>query len=82
MAASLIYYGPYLKPPIGLFPNTQFNNGLPEPVEALIRKHPGFASLFVEPGKLQETVQALKNSASPQAQVYSHFENLLVKKKK
>ena len=81
MAASLIYFGPYLKPPVGLLPFTQFNNGFPPTVEALIKSHPGFASLFVEPAKLQETVQALKRSGSPQAQVYSHFRNLLVKKK-
>jgi hypothetical protein len=82
MAASLIYFGPYLKPPVGLLPFTQFNNGFPPTVQAVIKKHPGFASLFVEPAKLQETVRLLKNPGSPQAQVYNHFRNLLVKVKK
>jgi hypothetical protein len=79
MAASVIYFGPYLKPPVGLLPYTQFNNGYPETVETIIKLHPGFASLFVEPEKLQATVRALKNAASPQTQVYNHFKRLLVK---
>ena len=82
MAASLIYFGPYLKPPVGLLPFTQFNNGFPPTVEAVIKLYPGFASLFVSPDKLQATVQALKRSGSPEAQVYNHFKNLLVKVKK
>lgn len=82
MAASVIYYGPYLKPPVGLLPFTQFNNGFPATVEAVLKNHPGFASLFVPPAKLQATVQALKRSDSPEAQIYNHFRNLLVKAKK
>ena len=79
MAANVIYFGPYLKPPIGLLPYTQFDNGLPETVEGIIRKPPGFASLFIPPEQLQDTVRALKHSGSPQAQVFNHFRNLLVK---
>ena len=79
MAESVIYYGPYLKPPVGLFPYTQFSNGLPATVEAIIAKHPGFASLFIPPSLLQETVRALKKPGSPQAQVFNHFRKLLVR---
>jgi hypothetical protein len=78
--ASLIYFGPYLKPPVGLFQYMQFNNGLPESAKAIIKTHPGFAALFIEPEKLRDTMQALKRANSPQAQVFNHFRNLLVKK--
>lgn len=81
-ATSLIYFGPYLQPPVGLLPFTQFSGGVfPPTVQAVIKNHPGFASLFVSPDKLQATVKALKNSGSPEAQVYNHFKTLLVKKK-
>jgi hypothetical protein len=77
-SASKIYFGPYLKPPIGLLPFTQFSNGFPAPVRGLIAKHPGFAALFIDPSELSATVHSLKNAASPQRQVYNHFQKLLV----
>jgi len=81
-AVSKIYVGPYLKPPIGLFPYVQFNNGLPATIRGIIAKHPGFASLFIAPRELSETMRALKNAGSPQRQIYNHFQTLLVPTKK
>lgn len=79
MSEILIYYGPYLKPPVSLLPYYQFTGGLPASVEGIIAKHPGFRSLFIAPEDLSETVRALKNPGSPQAQIFNHFKKLLVK---
>jgi hypothetical protein len=79
VSESLIYFGPYLKPPVGLLPYAQFNNGLPPTVEAIIARHPGFRSLFIDPSALRETVRALKKSGSAQSQLFHHFKKLLVK---
>ena len=76
--SSTIYYGPYLKPPVGLLPYTQFTGGLPPTVKAIIEKHPGFAAMFIQPSKLRGTVAALKKPGSPQAQIFAHFKTLLV----
>jgi hypothetical protein len=81
-AESKIYVGPYLKPPIGLLPFTQFNNGLPSTITGIISKHPGFASLFIPPRELSETVRSLRKAGSSQRQIYNHFQTLLVTKTK
>jgi hypothetical protein len=80
MSNSLIYYGPYLKPPIGLNHLFQFTDGvLPPQVQALIDQYPAFGSLFIDPSELSSTVRALRNSGTPQAQLFNYFKKILVK---
>jgi hypothetical protein len=71
---SRVYFGPNVKS-AGLQHKSVHTGEFSPAVQALIKKNPGFASLFVSLEDFPRVNHELKDPGSVSAQVYKHFQN-------